>query len=233
MLRKIISSLAAGAALVAVLPGIASAGPVPGFKMGSGGIHPPVGLDSQYRSGGLENEWLHVRDWQFRSWQGTAHSYNAALTFARCAARFNPASLALIERPIGANGDREALARFVYENRACVGEQAAVAPMLIRAALAETAMTAGRAPRALNVGLPQTVDTYPLAEVSRCLVEKAPASVAAMMSTRPGDEAERAAAQSLFSQHPECAPRRTLRLTPTAARLALVDAVYRQGAGGQ
>ena len=229
MLRAIHGTLVAGAALFVVLATPAVAGPVPPSFLFQGVYPPRASFNASSVSGGLVNQWRQQRDYQYQEWQGTAQSYAAALSFARCAARFNPDSIALVDRPIGMDGDCESLARFVRVNRACVGEQSAVSSLLIRAALAETAMNAGAPPRALNVGVPETVDGYPLASVSRCLVQHAPASVAAVLNTRPGDDAERAAAQKLFLEVPDCVPRRTIWLSPTAARLALIDAVYRQG----
>ncbi|MCY7338621.1 MAG: hypothetical protein LH465_01475 [Sphingomonas bacterium] len=51
--------------------------------------------------------------------------------------------------------------------------------------------------------------------------------VAALLATKPGDQAERAAAEALFGRTPTCGASKLDRLTATASRLALIDAAYR------
>lgn len=215
-------------AAAAALPTSATAGGVPGFRLSPNAVRPTMEQSDYLRASHQSSQWKYLRDWQYQQWQGISQNYAAALRFAQCVTRLNPDAADMLSRPIGAAGDREALARLVTDHRACVGEQSAVSPLLIRAALAESVMGSKMAGRVVAVGVPDMVDGYPLASVSKCLVEHAPASVAAVLKTRPGDEEERLAAQKLFLEVPDCVPARTVRLSPTAARLALIDAVYRQ-----
>lgn len=229
MTRKML--LAAGAAALLSSASAAAGGPVPpGVAMPRGADRSDEMGDAERRSGGLLNEWRMKRDWSYSSWQGIANSYAAALRFVECAARAKPASLALIQRPIGVPGDREALVRLVRQNPGCVSSPSAISPVLFRAALAETALNDGASlpPPGTSVGLPDTVEGYPLAAVSRCLVGRDPEGVARVLRTRPGDEAEGVATSELFSRARDCVPPTNVVISPTAARLALVDAVYRR-----
>lgn len=216
--------------LIAAFATSAAAGPQVSHKLPATGLRPSTDFTETGRSSAQGTQWKYGRDWQYYEWQGTAESYNAALRFAQCAVRFNPASVSIVKRPFGEAGDRQAMVRLAEKNRGCVRERAAVSPLLIRAALAETAIRGGRVDLQpdIQVGVPAVVDGYPLAQVSRCFVQKVPESVSQVLRTRPGDDSERVAANRLFRQAPECVPETRLSITPTAARVALIDAMYRE-----
>ena len=173
-----------------------------------------------------------INDWSYRSGLNRdSNDYGAALQFARCVKRFDPgAAHRLLQLPIGDQGDRSALVRLAHRNRACVGQISAVSPLLIRAALAESAL--GDVVRASNrrvtsAGVPELVQGFPLGEIARCQVIYAPAKVTELLATSPGGKKERIAAEYLFSSLPQCGTTTGLGgIQPTAARLAIVDAAY-------
>lgn len=164
-----------------------------------------------------------------------SYRYDKSLKFAECVSRFNSeAADKILEAPIGGQQDHAALARLAEANRGCVIELNWVHPLLLRAALAETrlrnsASDATGAVEPHSVGVPEIVDGYPVAAISRCQVQYAPELVSALLATRPGEETERAAAKELFANTPQCGASKLGRLTATAARLAVIDAVYRRG----
>lgn len=223
MLRKSLILLAG----LTAISGPAIAGPVPGFPLSQGGVRPANVYESERRSGGLQTEYLFRRDW-FEVRQ----SYEAALQFAQCVDRLNPdAASTLLRTPNGAQS-REDMVRLARMNRGCVIQNSALAPVLLRAALAETLVRRSGARRLEDasqlapVGMPDSVDGYPLAAISRCQVSAAPELVANVLSTDPGSNSEKAAVETLFARSPDCGAPHPGRLTPTAARLALVDAAF-------
>lgn len=164
------------------------------------------------------------------SWQTIANSYRAALAFTECAGKRDAEAMReWIERPIGHSSETASMARLARKYRSCVGEAGAVAPLLIRAAVAETSLKLGRARTGVAnpspVGVPEVVAGYPLGRVARCQAGEAPEGVKRLLSTRPGSGAERKAAQALFASVPQCGTAAGLgRVQPTAARIALIEA---------
>ena len=167
-----------------------------------------------------------------------SYKYDLTLKFAECVSHFNPnAADKVLVSPIGARNDHAALVRLAESNRGCAVEERVVHPLLLRAALAEmelrgmqnSTLPAGAA-RA-RVGVPDVVDGYPLASISRCQVQYAPELVTALLNTRPGEAAERAAADTLFAKTPQCGASKRGRLTATAARLAVIDAALLRRSG--
>jgi hypothetical protein len=222
-----LAGLLAGCA--AILSSGAQAGPVPGFKHGPGIVHPENDFASR-RSGGLANEWMFRRDWQ-----PIAQSYGAALKFANCVAKYSPAAgegnLAMAARDPKVRAD---LVYLVRCHRACAAEQAVLAPVLLRAAFAEVALRSMEAPRVPgDIGLPGRIGTFPLAAVADCQFQAAPELAAELLRTSPGDAAEEDAATRLFAATRRCSVNARASITPTAARLAVVDAAFRRFAIGQ
>lgn len=177
-----------------------------------------------------------LNDWSHRTGADRlANEYGVALDFAACVARFDPAaSDRLLATPLGEIDDRAALVRLAQQNRGCVVESGYVAPILLRVALAEMALRSRgqrmRVPGSTQtrVGLPDQIDGFPLSEVARCQLAYAPAEVARLFASRPGEAAERAAAETLYGAVPQCGLTNGLGgIEPTVARLALVDAAYR------
>ena len=173
-----------------------------------------------------------MNDWSYR--QGAdrgQNSYAAALQFARCAVRFDAAAAdRLLSSPVGQPGDRQALIRLVDKYRACTGEISAVAPVLLRAALAETTLMSSPANPKMGsrkwIGVPDVVQGFPLVAVARCQLIHAPAKVSKLFSTSPGAASERAAAADLYSGTPACGTSSLGGIQPTVARLALIEAAY-------
>ena len=206
----------------------------PGFAQDRFGFTQSVMRERQAAVGevGADKIADRINDWAYRSGiNSTSNSYSAALQFARCVVRFDKAAAdRLLVTPIGDPRDRAALVKLVSENRACAGEISSVSPVLLRAALAETALTdrnTATTKSAASVGIPEVVLGYPLLDVARCHVTFAPASVSRLLSTSPGTKAERVAAETLFTSVPQCATTSGLgRIAPTVVRLALVDAAY-------
>lgn len=181
--------------------------------------------------GAPENQQLDPRS--DSGWHVLANSYGAALAFTECVSKLDPSSLAkIVERPIGQDGEWGAMKRLARKYRTCVRDVGPVAPILIRVAIAETAMK--RAAESLArrdtdprspLGVPDVVAGYPLGRVARCHVGNAPNTVRALLQTRPGSAAERNLATLLFRGAPQCGTKHGLgRLHPTAARLALIEA---------
>ena len=163
-------------------------------------------------------------------------SYRSALRFAECVAHFNKeaAGRALVS-PIGGLDDRRSLVRLAEVNNGCAIDRRLVHPLLIRAALAETQLkeqSGGAVTPGASVGLPEVIDGYPVALISRCQVQFAPELVANLLSTTPGERAEREAADTLVARTASCGASKLGRLTATAARMAVVDAAYRKAAVG-
>lgn len=181
---------------------------------------------------------FHIRpeEWAYRDqWQAISGSYRSALRFAECLHRVDPAATrAVLDQPIGHGGEMEALQGLAERHRGCVGEAIRLAPLLIRVAIAEIGLEStdrgidGRLRGHGAVGVPETVDAYPLALVGRCHVRAAPDRVAAILATEPGSDAELRLAQSLFAAAPHCGSPVLGRLSPTAARLAFIDALHRR-----
>ena len=184
-------------------------------------------------------EYMRKSDGSFAAWASdederyVSHSYGLALRFAECVARFNQgtASLVLAES-IAERADGIKLRRMAQVNPGCAVEHRKVHPLLLRAALAETLVEGKSGKLDSNdqkrkVGVPDVVDGYPVSMISRCQVSVAPSLVADLLATEPGGQAERDAAARLFADTPACGITKLGRLTPTAARLAVVDAAYR------
>jgi hypothetical protein len=159
-----------------------------------------------------------------------SYNYRNALRFAECVAGLDPAAAdRILKVPIGGRDDDRQLRWLAQGHGACVLHLERVHPLLLRAALAETALRSKR--RGLHgtgapVGVPDEVDGYPLGLVSRCQVALAPMLVTGVLAAQPGSRQERAAAELLFART-SCGASRLGRLSPTAARLALVEASYR------
>ncbi len=186
-------------------------------------------------------EHLRMRNGAFAAWGSdrdkrmASNSYRMVLRFAECVARFDrEAATRVLHAPIGARADGRSLRRMAEVNHGCAIEQRMVHPLLLRAALAETMLErsslpgAGRLVGRAAVGVPETVDGFPLASISRCQVDRAPQLVAALLATEPGEAGERDAVAALFGRTAACGASRPGRLGPTAARLGLIDALYRR-----
>ena len=184
--------------------------------------------------------YLRMRDGAFAAWASeedarfVSQNYRMALRFAECVARFNRGTASrMLVASIAGRDDGVGLRRMAQANQGCATEHSKVHPLLLRAALAETLIEkksdfTETAPRSgSSVGVPDVVDGYPLGMISRCQVKFAPELVAELLSTVPGDRAERDAAESLFGKTPACGTTKLGRLSATAARLALIDAAYR------
>lgn len=176
------------------------------------------------RSGGLLN------DWRFRSdrLSELGLSYDSALRFAQCVARFDrEAPETVLSNAIGDSDSRLGLIKLAAKNRGCVQEAGTIPPLLLRAAFAELALKAPESAAATwPVGVPTVVDGYPLGRVSRCQVAVAPDRVKLLLSTRPGGVEERQVADQLYRTLPQCGTSAGLGgIEATAARLALLDAM--------
>lgn len=210
----------------------ASAGPNPNPNIEMRGVVRPSPDSFDY--------YRRMRDGSFAAWGSDedaryiSHSYRMALQFAECVARFNRDTASkVLAASIAGRQDGVNLRRMAEVNPGCAYEHRKVHPLLLRAALAET-LVEGKAglpsvegaAGISSVGVPMMVDGYPLGAISRCQVQVAPKLVADLFSTVPGEPAERDAAEALFGQTPACGTTKLGRLTPTAARLALIDAAY-------
>lgn len=217
-------------AAVILFPSAASAGPNPRSNVEvRGTIHP-----SPENYGG----YMSRRTGAFAAWHEEekarllSHNYRMTLRFAECVAKFDHGAGAdrVLRSPIGSAKDQQALSWLAQVNRGCATERLVVHPLLLRAALAETriktGVEAGRDTKRERVGVPDMVDGYPLASISRCQLQYAPELVTSMIATQPGEAAERAAADALFARTPQCGASKLGRLTATASRLALIDAAY-------
>ena len=181
-----------------------------------------------------------MRDGAFAAWASdederyVSHSYRMALQFAECVAHFNRDTAGkVLVASIAGREDGVNLRRMAEVNPGCATEHRKVHPLLLRAALAETlvegksVLPSAEGPAGKSsVGVPKMVDGYPLGAISRCQVQVAPKMVADLFATVPGERAERDAAEALFGKTPACGTTKLGRLTPTAARLALIDAAY-------
>lgn len=171
-------------------------------------------------------------DWTRRGAHGAAvESYSAALQFARCVARLDgEAPGRLLKTPMGRDDDRSALFDLARQQRGCAGQMAAVSPILLRAALAESTLrqhrTGSRGEPQTAVGIPAEVQGFPLMRVARCQLAYAPDMVWKLLGTQPGGAGERAAAEALFGSVPQCSAGGLGGIHPTVARLALVDAAF-------
>lgn len=180
------------------------------------------------KSNGAFAAWANDEDERYVS-----NSYRLALRFAECVARFNQDTAGtVLSEQISARGDGIKLRRMAEVNPGCAIEHRKVHPLLLRAALAETLVegqSSGLATTSdrIRVGVPDVVDGYPLSSISRCQIKVAPQLVTALLATEPGGKSEADAAATLFAQTPSCGITSLGRLTPTAARLAVVDAAYR------
>ena len=174
----------------------------------------------------------------FRSWKGeqnarlTSYSYRPLLRFAECISRFDKrAADRVLGTPLSSARSTSTLNFAAAANRGCIVERGMVHPLLLRAALAETllkdnrgipAFTAVKAP----VGMPAVVDGYPLRRIAECQVGLAPELVRRLLATQPSGPDERLAAETIFQKTAACGAPTLGRLSPTAARLALVEAEY-------
>lgn len=208
----------------------AISGPPAGFKHPIGVIHPENDFASR-RSGGLMMEYLFRKDWQ-----APPQSYGAALSFANCLHNFDPAAAeANLRRPVADPKVRPELQYLVRRHKACATEQVMVAPLLLRVAFAEIALRSmpsipaarGAAQSRPSTGVPERIGTFPVAAIARCQVETAPLAVSQLLRTKPGGLAEEAATEALFAATPQCVAQGRGSITPTAARMALVDAAFR------
>lgn len=186
----------------------------------------PIAEFGAYRLDRVINDWA-FRGGHDRNW----NSYAAALRFARCVTKFEPtAADRLLRTPIGAPDDRPELVRLVRKNRACTSDLNAVSPVLLRAALAETTLggvSEFRTASTNQVGVPTVIDGFQLLNVARCQLRYAPGRVVQVLHTEPGGKEEKAAADDLFRNTPECGTTEGLGgIEATVARLALVAAAY-------
>lgn len=195
-----------------------------------GTVHPAPEYDPSY---------MRIRTGAFAAWKAdeekrmTTYSYRTVLRFAECVARFDrTAAPRVLHSLMSSSQSSSALTRMSETNRACAVQHSKVHPMLLRAALAETRLKDGSdggtepAGSQNPVGVPPMVDGYPLRLIANCQVRRAPQLVRDLLATEPGEKAEHDAAQALFARTYECGTTGLGRLTPTAARLALVDAEY-------
>lgn len=214
---------------VVPLGNAADASPVPGFRHPANIVHPSNDFAS-HRSGGLMNEWMFRRDWR-----PAAQSYAAALSFANCVQKFSPAAAeANLNRSAEDPGVRRELISIVRRHRACANEHAMVAPLLLRVAFAEIALRSSRgahtaSQRRPTVGVPERIENFPIADIAECQVSAAPSLIVNLLRTDPGGSAEESAAHALFSATPQCSSQGRGSITPTAARLAIVEAAFRIG----
>lgn len=230
MVRK--SALLAGL-IAASVAWPATAGPVIGFRLPPGGVRPVEHAFDIRAASEQMFQWKYQRDWQ--NYEAFANSYSSALEFAECASRYGADKDELLLRAAGSVDDRDSLVRLAERNRACVVEAGVVAPILLRAALAETMIERQGTVRSdepvsepLTLGIPEVVDGYPIAAISRCQVHAAPELVHSVLQSKPGSAGERAAVMRLYSSVPQCGLSAPGRLTATAARLGLVDAAFRR-----
>lgn len=215
---------------VAIFASAADAAPVPGFHHPPNIVHPDNDFASR-RSGGLMNEWMFRRDWL-----PAAQSYGAALSFANCVQKFSPtAAEANLKRSAADPEVRPELMNLVRRHRSCAREQAMVAPLLLRVAFAEIALrstpgtvSAGQADVRPAMGVPERIEAFPVGAIAGCQVSAAPALVLNLLRTEPGGVAEESAAQALFAATPQCGSQGRGSITPTAARIAVVDAAFRR-----
>lgn len=218
---------------VAFVPQVlAASGPNPRTDVESRGtVRPSPDADPAYlrRTTGAFAAWSGDRNKRMMS-----YDYRMALRFAECVGRFNrDAADTILLAPIGGRDDMRGLARLIEVNSGCVVQRSLVHPLLLRAALAETMLKRGPItlgtgrPAIGRVGVPDVVDGYPLASISQCQLASAPRRVAALLATQPGEAGEQSAANALFSATASCGAARLGRLTPTVARLALIDAASR------
>ncbi|QIK79748.1 hypothetical protein G7077_13380 [Sphingomonas piscis] len=170
----------------------------------------------------------HIDNRTETGWSALANRYESALQFVRCAGRIDPAGVVgLIDRPIGHGDEARTMQRFAGRYRVCVGEAGAVAPLLIRAAIAESLLIHQHGllkQAAARIGVPSVVEGYPIGRIASCQVQTAPVAVSSLFSTRPGSAEERKAADAVLAATPRCGGVAG-RMHPTAARLALLDAV--------
>jgi hypothetical protein len=175
----------------------------------------------------------HLNEWSYRAGlDRDRNNYGAALHFATCASRFNPdLGSNMLNHPVE---DRTSLVRMVRQYRGCIAENGALSPVLLRAALAEVTLRssgigAAVTPASANrVGVPMTIEGFPLGNVSRCQVTHAPGDVQRLLSTDPGSSAEREAAQTLYSRVPQCGMTFGLGgIEPAVVRMSVIAAAYR------
>ena len=166
----------------------------------------------------------------------TSYDYSTFLAFARCVARFDPQAASEVMRtPIGTQAGRDRLVRLAGVNRACLIQPSKVHPLLLRAAFAEAAMDDGKVRMVLAtpIGVPAVAKGYRLASVSQCQINRAPGLVDALFAAQPGTDAERMAAERLYAETGGCGTATLGGLSPTAARLSLIDVRYRMAARGE
>ena len=201
--------------------------PMPGV-VERGTVHPNPEIYSRYvtmRSGKFAAE-AYEREKRMES-----SDYREAIRFAACVDKFDRAAAnRILAAPIGGLEDNRRLRRLAEVNGPCVAELVRMHPLVLRAALAEVRLRASpdRSPTPLSVGMPPVVDGYPVGIISRCQAALEPDKVRSVFATEPGSTGERDAATALFAATPQCGAPAMGRLTPTAARIALVDATYRR-----
>ncbi|GAA4019554.1 hypothetical protein GCM10022280_19300 [Sphingomonas swuensis] len=174
------------------------------------------------------DRWAFARDWEEMR-LAQAGSYGDALRFAECVRRFDPGIAAeVMARPLADPAQRTDLVRIAQQYRGC-GMRVAVPAMLVRAAFAEVGLrgaTGMGAPG--SVGVPAQIRDFPVAALAGCQLQEAPALAMALLATRPGGSEEEAAAQRLVEQTPRCGALARGSITPTAARLAVIQAAAMQ-----
>ncbi|QIK79750.1 hypothetical protein G7077_13390 [Sphingomonas piscis] len=172
--------------------------------------------------------WQFMRDWEeVRAFANGG--YDHALRFAECVSSYNAAAPAsILSRPIGDSRYRSDLVRLASRYRGC-GTRVTVPPLLLRAAFAELSIRQGavRAGAGTSyVGVPANIKSFPVAALAACQLRTAPGLIQDVLSTRPGEMAEEIAVKRLFASTPRCTSLAKGSITPTAARLALIDAAY-------
>ncbi|QNN64526.1 hypothetical protein H9L12_09425 [Sphingomonas rhizophila] len=161
-----------------------------------------------------------------------SYDYRNALRFASCVDHFDRAAAdRLLAVSIGSTEDQRVLSRLAERNGPCVAKVQRMHSLLIRAALAEVKLRASgqtATARLAGVGVPASVNGYPLKAITQCQAVTRPDMVNSLLASEPGSVAEREAVARIFAQSPQCGPITMGRVTPTVARLALVDAAYQQ-----
>lgn len=173
--------------------------------------------------------WRMQGDWSRASQQ--AADYDHALRFASCVRTFDAAAPGrTIASPITSPGTRSDLVELATRYRGCAPKRTAVAPLLIRAAFAELVLKHANASGGSGsaIGVPNRIGNFPLAAIADCQVAARPQAVAGLLRTRPGEAAEEQAVTRLFAETPQCSSMSAGTITPTAARLAIVEAALRR-----
>lgn len=215
------------AAAAVSVPLMASAAPVAGFRAYPNMVRPLLDPYPATNSGQM-NQWRFHRDWNQPS--QTSGDYALALRFAECVRTFDATvPVRAMSRGLGDRQERSELSQLARQYRGCAPQSAAVSPLLLRAAFAELLLRQTPA-LAMNadVGVPRRIGSFPVEAIAECQVRAEPGRVAALLRTRPGEAMEEDAARELFRATPQCSAQARGTITPTAARLAIVDAALRK-----